>query len=70
MVIGVNAWEFEIFGCQSLKQKRFVVKSLSVAILHLVNRIQVAGSSSRVTLITAKSARTPNIVVVEQLPTP
>ncbi|HEX7118914.1 MAG TPA: DUF503 domain-containing protein [Longimicrobiales bacterium] len=28
MVIGVIAWELEIFGCQSLKEKRSVVKSL------------------------------------------
>lgn len=28
MVIGVIAWELEIFGCQSLKEKRRVVRSL------------------------------------------
>ena len=28
MVVGVIAWELEIFGCQSLKEKRRVVKSL------------------------------------------
>jgi uncharacterized protein YlxP (DUF503 family) len=28
MVIGVITWELEIFGCQSLKEKRSVVKSL------------------------------------------
>jgi uncharacterized protein len=28
LVIGVIAWELEIFGCQSLKEKRRVVKSL------------------------------------------
>lgn len=28
MVIGVIAWELEVFGCQSLKEKRSVVKSL------------------------------------------
>lgn len=28
MVIGVIAWELEVFGCQSLKDKRSVVKSL------------------------------------------
>ena len=28
MVIGVISWELEIFGCQSLKEKRSVVKSL------------------------------------------
>jgi len=28
MIIGVIAWELEIFGCQSLKEKRSVVKSL------------------------------------------
>lgn len=28
MVIGLISWELEIFGCQSLKEKRSVVKSL------------------------------------------
>lgn len=28
MVIGVISWELEIFSCQSLKEKRSVVKSL------------------------------------------
>jgi hypothetical protein len=28
MVVGVIGWELEIFGCQSLKEKRSVVKSL------------------------------------------
>ncbi len=28
MVVGVIGWELEIFGCQSLKDKRRVVKSL------------------------------------------
>ena len=28
MIIGVITWELEIFGCQSLKEKRSVVKSL------------------------------------------
>ena len=28
MVIGVIGWELEIFGCQSLKEKRSVVKGL------------------------------------------
>ena len=28
MVVGVIAWELEIFGAQSLKEKRSVVKSL------------------------------------------
>ena len=28
MVVGVITWELEIFGCQSLKDKRRVVKSL------------------------------------------
>jgi uncharacterized protein YlxP (DUF503 family) len=28
LVIGVISWELEIFGCQSLKEKRSVVKSL------------------------------------------
>lgn len=29
MVIGVIGWELEVFGCQSLKDKRRVVKSLT-----------------------------------------
>ena len=28
MTIGVIAWELEVFGCQSLKEKRSVIKSL------------------------------------------
>ena len=28
MIIGVIGWELEVFGCQSLKDKRRVVKSL------------------------------------------
>jgi uncharacterized protein len=28
MIIGVITWELEVFGCQSLKEKRSVVKSL------------------------------------------
>lgn len=28
MVIGVVGWELEIFGCQSLKEKRSVMRSL------------------------------------------
>ena len=28
MVIGLIAWELEVFGCHSLKEKRSVVKSL------------------------------------------
>lgn len=28
MVIGVIGWDLEVFGCQSLKEKRSVVKSL------------------------------------------
>ena len=28
MVIGIIAWELEVFGCQSLKDKRSVIKSL------------------------------------------
>ncbi|HET9984773.1 MAG TPA: DUF503 domain-containing protein [Longimicrobiales bacterium] len=28
MVVGVIAWELEVFGCHSLKEKRSVVKSL------------------------------------------
>ena len=28
MVVGVIGWELEVFGCQSLKEKRQVVKSL------------------------------------------
>jgi uncharacterized protein YlxP (DUF503 family) len=28
MVVGVIGWELEVFGCQSLKDKRQVVKSL------------------------------------------
>lgn len=28
MIIGLISWELEIYGCQSLKEKRSVVKSL------------------------------------------
>lgn len=28
MIVGVITWELEVFGCQSLKEKRSVVKSL------------------------------------------
>jgi len=28
MVVGIIGWELEVFGCQSLKQKRSVVRSL------------------------------------------
>ena len=28
MIIGVIAWELEIFGCHSLKEKRSVIKSV------------------------------------------
>ena len=28
MVIGLISWELEVFGCQSLKEKRSVIKSL------------------------------------------
>lgn len=28
MVIGLMAWELEVFGCHSLKEKRSVIKSL------------------------------------------
>jgi hypothetical protein len=28
MVVGVIGWELEVFGCQSLKEKRSVVRSL------------------------------------------
>jgi uncharacterized protein len=28
MTIGIIAWELEVFGCQSLKEKRSVIKSL------------------------------------------
>jgi len=28
MVIGMIVWELEVFGCQSLKEKRSVIKSL------------------------------------------
>lgn len=28
MIVGVIGWDLEVFGCQSLKQKRGVVKSL------------------------------------------
>lgn len=28
MVVGLIGWELEVFGCQSLKEKRSVIKSL------------------------------------------
>lgn len=28
MVVGIIGWELEVYGCQSLKQKRSVVRSL------------------------------------------
>ena len=28
MVVGIIGWELEVFGCQSLKEKRSVVRSL------------------------------------------
>lgn len=37
MVIGVVAWELEVFDCQSLKQKRSVVKSLKERLHHRFN---------------------------------
>jgi uncharacterized protein YlxP (DUF503 family) len=39
MVVGVVTWEMEIFGCQSLKQKRSVVRSLKD---RLRNKLNVA----------------------------
>ena len=39
MVVGVVTWELEIFGCQSLKQKRSVVRSLKE---RMRNRLNVA----------------------------
>jgi uncharacterized protein len=39
MVVGVVAWELEVFGCQSLKQKRSVVRSLKE---RLRNRFNVS----------------------------
>ena len=39
MVVGVVTWELEVFGCQSLKQKRSVVRSLKE---RLRNRFNVA----------------------------
>lgn len=41
MVIGVIGWELEVFGCQSLKEKRSVVKSLKTR-LHDRFNISVA----------------------------
>ncbi len=39
MVVGVISWELEVFGCQSLKEKRRVVKSLKE---RLHNRFNVS----------------------------
>ena len=39
MVVGVIAWELEVFGCQSLKEKRSVVRSLKE---RLRNRFNVS----------------------------
>jgi len=39
MVVGVIDWELEVFGCQSLKEKRSVVRSLKE---RLRNRFNVA----------------------------
>jgi len=39
MVVGVVAWELEVFGCQSLKQKRSVVRSMKE---RLRNRFNVS----------------------------
>ena len=39
MVVGIIGWELEIFGCQSLKEKRSVVKSLKE---RLRNRFNVS----------------------------
>lgn len=39
MVVGVVTWELEVFGCQSLKQKRSVVRSLKE---RLRNKLNVA----------------------------
>lgn len=41
MVIGVIGWELEVFGCQSLKEKRRVVKSLKDR-LHGRHNVSVA----------------------------
>ncbi len=41
MVIGVIGWELEVFGCQSLKEKRRVVKGLKDR-LHARHNISVA----------------------------
>lgn len=41
MVIGVIAWELEVFGCQSLKEKRRVIKSLKDR-LHNRHNVSVA----------------------------
>lgn len=41
MVIGVIGWELEVFGCQSLKEKRRVIKSLKDR-LHGRHNISVA----------------------------
>jgi len=39
MVVGVIRWELEVFGCQSLKQKRSVVRSVKE---RLRNRFNVS----------------------------
>lgn len=39
MVVGIIAWELEVFGCQSLKEKRSVVRSLKE---RLRNRFNVS----------------------------
>lgn len=41
MIIGVIGWELEVYGCQSLKDKRRVVKSLKDR-LHARYNISVA----------------------------
>lgn len=43
MVVGVIAWELEIYGCQSLKDKRRVVKSLKD---RLHNRFNVSAAET------------------------
>ena len=43
MVIGLISWELEIFGCQSLKEKRSVVKSLKD---RLHDRINVSAAET------------------------
>jgi uncharacterized protein YlxP (DUF503 family) len=39
MVVGIIGWELEVFGCQSLKEKRSVVRSLKE---RLRNRFNVS----------------------------